>query len=73
MVVLRTVLERGWDTSVHRWPDMMSDFLDDARRRRGWIGSRTPDGLECMILANTRGSARDELLARSREIRATLH
>jgi len=32
---------------------MMIDFLDDARRRPRWIGSRTPDGLECMILANT--------------------
>jgi hypothetical protein len=53
MVVLRTVLDLGWDASVHRWPDMMIDFLDVARRRRRRIGSLTPDGLECMILANT--------------------
>src|SRR5688500_5023926 len=72
MVVLRMVLELGWDTLFRRWADMMMNFLDDARRRRRWTC------LRILTVSNADssqhdGSACDAMLPRSSEIRDALH
>src|SRR5215207_4002633 len=71
MVVLRMILELGWDTRFGRWPDMMMDFLDGRRRRHGEKGSwiRTISSVDSSQLAESAGEV---TLTCSREIRATL-